>query len=406
MNLLDLNDDTLICVLEYLSDQELDRVCDVCDRLAVLVDRFCFYKKTLDLIMTHHRNRNTQHFQRTHMDSMSYRVRWRMHENWRQGKYEEIMFFPHRTPYSSLIHLEKNWLYMTHGGQIRVHRRRSKDFLKRFPDLSYGNTRDPDITALAKIDDTIFAGTMCGTALLYDPGYCSGTNFISKKVAPVKEYLNSVDFRGAIYVTATNQTSKLWRRLEELGLVDFEIVYDLGQPFKCVKIGPDGKRLVGGRYRDNNCALKLIDVETGTIEDQNTSSHAVYHVIWRDSNTLLTANFDSTFRVHDLRTDTDVQIYEDPYDSSVYCLDYDNHYGVLCGMKYHGRVNLYDLRIPRKFVQMYYPSQMNSYGSPVYDIASDASQLFIVTDRNLRVFNFNADWAAYRDYSNVFNFDL
>uniref|UniRef100_A0A6B2E8H9 F-box domain-containing protein n=1 Tax=Phlebotomus kandelakii TaxID=1109342 RepID=A0A6B2E8H9_9DIPT len=405
MNLLDLNEDILISILRFLDVNDLESVYGVCDQLAEVVDRYFFHRMTLDLLMTCHRKKESLHFLRSQADNLTFRKRWRLHENWRQGRYEETMFFPHRVPYSSHIHLEKNWLYMTHGGQVRVHRRRSKDFLKRFPDISYGNTRDPDITAFTKSGNTIFAGTMCGTVLLHDPQHTSASNFISQKVASVKEYLNSVDFRDSLFVTTTNQTAKLWRKEIELGFVMLESTCDLKQAFKCVKISPDGQQIAAGRYRDAQCALKLIDVTTGSVQELNSTSHAVYHILWRDNFTLLTANFDSTFRVFDTRSNTDAQIYEDPYDSSIYCLDHDDHYGVLCGMKYHGRVNLYDLRVARKFVQMFYPSQMNSYGSPVYDIASDATQLFVVTDRNLRLFNFDADWAAYRDYSRVFNFD-
>ncbi|KAL1379745.1 hypothetical protein pipiens_000482, partial [Culex pipiens pipiens] len=53
-------------------------------------------------------------------------------------------------------------------------------------------------------------------------------------------------------------------------------------------------------------------------------------------------------RLVDTRTAQDEAIWSDPYDASVYCLDYDGAYGVLCGMKQHFRVNLYDLRAPRR----------------------------------------------------------
>lgn len=94
----------------------------------------------------------------------------------------------------------------------------------------------------------------------------------------------------------------------------------------------------------------------------------------------------------------------DPYDSSIYSLDYDGSYGVLCGMMYHCRVNLYDLRMTRKFVQVYFPSLQNVRGSPAYSIACDSSQLFVATDHNLRILNFDADWANGKDYCDIFNF--
>ena len=66
----------------------------------------------------------------------------------------------------------------------------------------------------------------------------------------------------------------------------------------------------------------------------------------KDDNIILTANFDTTFRIFDQRTNRDECIWSDPYDASVYCLEYDGLFGVVCGMKYHNRVNLYDIRVP------------------------------------------------------------
>jgi F-box/WD-40 domain protein 4 len=137
----------------------------------------------------------------------------------------------------------------------------------------------------------------------------------------------------------------------------------------------------------------------GDIEIQNSPSHAIYHILWKDEHCILTANFDTSLRIFDTRANKDMGIWFDAYDGSVYCLDYDGEYAVLCGMKYNFRVNLYDLRMPKKCVQMYFPSKKHTPYSPVYSIASDASQLFIVTDHDLRVHNFDADWAQIRDYS-------
>lgn len=94
--------------------------------------------------------------------------------------------------------------------------------------------------------------------------------------------------------------------------------------------------------------------------------------------------------------------WDDPYDSSVYTLDYDGMNGVLCGMKYHCRVNLYDLRVQNKFIQMYFPSLRRSISSPAYSIAADVANLFIATGYNIRIFNFDTRWAKCKDFSNIF----
>lgn len=144
-----------------------------------------------------------------------------------------------------------------------------------------------------------------------------------------------------------------------------------------------------------------------TIANSITSS--IYDVQWKDTNIVLTGSFDTKLRLYDRRTDCDEYTWEDPFDLSVYCVTYDGHYGVLCGMQYHCRVNLYDLRVPNKAIQLYFPTSKHRNAknstlahSPVYQVANDQSQMFISTDRNLRVLNFEADWAEPKDYANMF----
>lgn len=133
----------------------------------------------------------------------------------------------------------------------------------------------------------------------------------------------------------------------------------------------------------------------------NSRTVSVYSIVWRDANSLLTASYDSMLRLFDVRSNANEMVWMDPFDSALFSLAYDGLHGVVCGMNYHCRVNLYDLRKPRDFVQMYYPTMdadVMYRGSPVYSLACDSSQLFIATDHNLRVLDFTADWAVERNY--------
>lgn len=157
----------------------------------------------------------------------------------------------------------------------------------------------------------------------------------------------------------------------------------------------------------------------------NSRTASIYAIRWLDPNTLLTANYDSTCRIHDVRANCDVITWMDPYDAAVYSLASDGQHGVLCGMSMHCRVNMYDQRQAAGCVQMFYP-QLDipsndsmrqwgpqrpirtrrpwhySRGSPVYSLACDATQLFVATDLDLRVLDFSAHWARSRDYRNCF----
>lgn len=115
-----------------------------------------------------------------------------------------------------------------------------------------------------------------------------------------------------------------------------------------------------------------------------------------------------------MRANRDVITWMDPYDAAVYTLATDGQHAILCGMSAHCRVNLYDRRQARTYVQMFYPRldqpaaaapqrrPQQQRGSPVYSLACDATQLFVATDHNLRVLDFSAHWAHSRDYRDIF----
>lgn len=140
-----------------------------------------------------------------------------------------------------------------------------------------------------------------------------------------------------------------------------------------------------------------------------SSTTSIYDIVWKNDQLILTGNYDTTFRLFDLRTNADQSIWTDPYDLSVYCIAYDGNYGVLCGMQYHCRVNLYDLRVPNRYIQLYFPNKRpigTTIDSPAYSVANDQSQLFISTDHNLRVLDFDASWAESKDYTNMFAHEM
>ena len=141
----------------------------------------------------------------------------------------------------------------------------------------------------------------------------------------------------------------------------------------------------------------------------NSETLSIYDLKLKDDHVLFTANFDTSFRLYDRRTDCDEFIWEDPFDSSFFCLDYDGLYAVLCGAKYYSRVNLYDIRVPGKHMQLYFPQlhkrRKRSGGefvsSPVHSLVCDSRYLFLATDHNVHVLDFKVDCALSRDYRDV-----
>lgn len=287
--------------------------------------------------------------------------------------------------------------------EIRCYKRKKNAFPEDRPYVSIHNREEQtEITHFVKKDDVVFAGLSNGSTITYD--FNEKSTVVDRCFgAGSTEFVNCVDFREDLFCVAGKSNTVVLRMETELDCIQaLEKQFEFHQGFQCLRLLPQDKsKLAAGKYHDKKRrALCLIDVETGVLEELESVTTAVYNLTWKDENIVLTANFDSTLRLTDIRTKRDQLIFQDIYDSSIYCLDYDGRNGVVCGMK-HFRVNLYDLRMPRRFVQMYFPKHTNFNRSPVYSISCDNSQLYIQTDTNLRILDFNSDHTKSRDFSNM-----
>ncbi len=189
--------------------------------------------------------------------------RIKLSRNWRYGKYDEKILFKHNVMYPSHLLLEKDLFYMTHGGQLRVHRRvKSKNFVKERAHEQIGNSRDGDITDFVKKGNTIFGGRDNGYAFIHEDGeYCEER--ISDHIGQRRAFINAVDIHSQTFVSASMTSLKIWQKIYELDMVSLELMVENDGIFKCMKISPDGDECVAGKYSDRlKEALRLFDLET------------------------------------------------------------------------------------------------------------------------------------------------
>ncbi|XP_035912646.1 F-box/WD repeat-containing protein 4 [Anopheles stephensi] len=395
--LCDLDEYSLEHVFLFLSVADLDRCVLVCKKFQHIIQRFVFPKKCLRALVG-----GSPCGAALSLYAFTRRKRVKLDENWRYGRYEERSYFNHNVMYISQLAIDRDWLYITHRGRLQAHRRtKDRQMVATGSQWVMGVARDSDITSLVQMGDRFLMGRMNGQIVLYDP---ATTRSYSQTVT--NDIIKAVDFNTDVYaVTTKNDSTYILNRssleLEPLsmhsdGLLTESFVFP--EAYETIKL--NSNQLVGGKFHcSKKQALQLIDLFSCTMIQLNSPSMAVYDVLWMDEHCILSGNFDTTMRLIDTRTGGDEACWTDPYNASVYCLSYNGTYAVHCGMKYHHRANLYDIRVPNRCVQMYFPSKKHNHYSPVYSIAADCSQMFLVTDHNLRILNFDADWAATKDYA-------
>uniref|UniRef100_A0A182NY95 F-box domain-containing protein n=1 Tax=Anopheles dirus TaxID=7168 RepID=A0A182NY95_9DIPT len=399
IKLCDLDEYSLGHVFLFLTVVDLDRCILVCRKFQHIIQKFVFPKKCSNALVA-----GSDRSCGISLYSFTYRKRVKLNENWLHGRYEERTYFHHNVMYISQMMIDREWLYMTHGGRLQAHRRtKNKYMLDTKIQWMVGNVRESDITSLAKEGDRFFAGRMDGRIMIYDH---------DTRQCHLQEVTNdiikSVDFSRDVYAVTTKNdaTYILNRSTLELDLLDSDshdmLVPSFAYPEAYETLKLNSNRLAVGKFHcSKNQALQLIDLYSCKIIQLNSVTMAVYDTLWKDEHCILAGNFDTTMRLIDTRTGNDESCWTDPYNASVYCLSYNGAYAIHCGVKFHYRANLYDLRVPNRCIQMYFPSKRNNNYSPVYRIAADCSQMFLVTDHNLRILNFDADWAATKDYVSI-----
>ncbi|XP_013119295.2 F-box/WD repeat-containing protein 4 [Stomoxys calcitrans] len=402
---LDLNTDCLLKIFSFCCERDLCHLCKVHRFLNEIIENNVFKIKAMDLLMCGIRNEPVI-LQRTQVSDLSYSSRLKIARNWLDGRYSERQYFRRSKMFPTKLILERNWLYISHANYINQHQRLKSEPLQRRYHREISTSNKSDIAHFVKKNNTLFAGRVAGSGFIYEEG-----SVMEQQLHNPNEYMWCVDFEGDLYATSSDYYSQIWRREEEFGILHLDLLIQLKSSFKTMQFDCGGTRLYGGLYDSKNerRALREIDVESGYESILNSDTISVYDLKMKDNNIILTANFDSSFRIFDRRSNNDEAVWEDPFDSSFYCLEYDGLYAVLCGTKRHNRVNLYDIRVPGKHMQLYFPHfQGKERGdfrtSPVYSIACDSRYMFVATDRKVHVLDFKVDGCAVsRDYSH-FNF--
>lgn len=396
LTICDLNLDCLVRIFCYCSQSDLANLCCASSFFNSVINNHIYFTKTLDLLLCGHRY-NPAIIHRTY-DDLSYRSRLSIGSNWVNGRYTETSYFNSNRMCGAKIHLDKENFYITNQRYLRIHKRMKDEPLRRRYTAEICTSSRADISDFVKKGETLFAGRVYGSGFILEDDIVTEV-----RMHDVGEYLWCVDFINNLYLSSTDKGSKLWQRADQFGLLYLDLFKEYPECYKTMRFNADGDKFYGGLFTDDdNRALREMNLETGTHNILNSDTYSIYDLKIKDDNVLFTANFDTTFRMYDRRIDADVGLWEDQFGSSMYCLDYDGLYAVLCGVKHHCRVNLYDIRMPDKCAQVYFPSTRNGRTSPVYSIACDSRYLFVATDRNLRVLDFKANWAASRDYRNLF----
>jgi len=202
--------------------------------------------------------------------------------------------------------------------------------------------------------------------------------------------ISSVGLHKNVIVTGSrDRTVKVWqhswrhlRTVQEINLEDRVLSLD---------IDPSGSVLCTGTGGHFNVApSQLYDLTTGALisrlRKHFRDGEGVYDVHFESPNEVLTADFNSALRLWDLRTETNVCVWKDPYDSAINCIASDNNVTMMTATATHGGIRLWDKR-QRRCAQLYFVRP--DLRSPVYSLDFDSSELFSALDTSVLALDFS-----------------
>ncbi|KAL4232160.1 F-box/WD repeat-containing protein 4 [Mactra antiquata] len=110
----------------------------------------------------------------------------------------------------------------------------------------------------------------------------------------------------------------------------------------------------------------------------------ILDIKYEDDNILLSCGYECCLKMWDLRTQQCVASWQEPFDSTLYCIQTDGNVAMVTGTARYGMSRLWDKR-KTESVQEYFMSQR----SPVYSVAFDSYKLYAALDSSINMLKFS-----------------
>ncbi|KAF4522412.1 hypothetical protein B566_EDAN007662 [Ephemera danica] len=344
----------------------------------------------------------------------------RQSHNWRIGKYCETVYrFCHvrqKTRFMPWLWLEADKLWLSKGNVIEAYIRQKHGHLSGRPLVRLQLNSKEDFSRFVIKDGLLVSGGRDGGVYGWDA--VTHDKIFSLPTSHQAD-VHDVDVCQNIVLTASrDRTVKVWQ-VEEQGALNLRTT-SVGDRVLCVAADSElwccGSS--GVRLQDT---LQVFDLNSGEQvaslgrEVARRPGAGLLDLAWETPQLILSCGYDASLKMWDLRyavlssmrhvsltsifccrVSKCVAHWDDPHDTTLYCLASDGAHSVLCGSSRHSRVQLWDKR-QAKGVQMYFATSHDS--SPVYSLTFDPGSMFLALDQSLNCLDFTTWDAAIHNFN-------
>ncbi|XP_062957922.1 F-box/WD repeat-containing protein 4 isoform X2 [Cynocephalus volans] len=371
-----LPEELLLLICSYLDMRALGRLAQVCRWLRRFTSCDLLWRRIARASL----NSGFTRLGTDLMTSVPVKERVKVSQNWRLGRCRERILLKWRCSQMPWMQLEDDSLYISQANFILAYQFRPDGAsLNRRP-LGVFAGHDEDVCHFVLANSHIISAGGDGKIGIHKVH----STFTAKYSAHEQE-VNCVDCKGGIIVSGSrDRTAKVWPLASgRLGQCLHTIQTE--DRVWSIAISPLLSSFVTGTACCGHFSpLRIWDLNSGQLMTHLGSDFppgaGVLDVMYESPSTLLSCGYDTYVRYWDLRASVRkcVMEWEEPHDSTLYCLQTDGNHLLATGSSYYGVVRLWDRR-QRACLHIQEPSWETTTTLGVFRIPSGASHRLLAS---------------------------
>ncbi|XP_040342157.1 F-box/WD repeat-containing protein 4 isoform X2 [Herpailurus yagouaroundi] len=360
--LLRLPEELLLLICSYLDMRALGRLAQVCRWLRRFTSCDLLWRRIARASL----NSGFTRLGTDLMANVPVKERVKVSQNWRLGRCREGILLKWRCSQMPWMQLEGDSLYISQANFILAYQFRPDGAsLNRRP-LGVFAGHDEDVCHFVLANSHIISAGGDGKI-----GVHKIHSTFTVKYSAHEQEVNCVDCRGGIIVSGSrDRTAKVWP----------------------LASGRLGQCLHTIQTEDRVWSIAISPLLSGQLMMHLGSDFppgaGVLDVMYESPSTLLSCGYDTYVRYWDLRASVRkcVMEWEEPHDSTLYCLQTDGNHLLATGSSYYGVVRLWDRR--QRACLHAFPLTSTPLSSPVYCLRFTTKHLYAALSYNLHVLDF------------------
>ncbi|XP_028323946.1 F-box/WD repeat-containing protein 4 isoform X2 [Gouania willdenowi] len=381
MQLHQLPEDVLYHITALLDCRSLCRLSLVCRSLSRFVSRDSVWKKVAVQLL----NSGVDGSGTDIYPHIPLKDRVRIALNWYGGICKKTIALKWKLKLLPWLQLDGDTLFLSQASDIKAYRlhKVSRRLQPRPFDVYSG--QQGDVCCFTLMDSHLISGGSDGKILVH-----SRTSDASMELCGHTQEVNCLDSKDQLIISGSrDQTVGIWTLMS----ISRRDTIALCDRVWSVAISPTKRSFVTGTACCQNYSpLRLWDVErlacVCSLGSEFRRGAGVLDIVFESPFQLLTCGYDTFIRLWDLRLCPRkcVMEWEEPHDSTLYCIQTDRNHMIASGSSHYGVLRLWDKR-QTSCLQSFQLSS-DHVSSPVYSLRLDSSHLYAALASSLHSLDF------------------